>query len=369
MVASAAACAERVRTPAIGLTYSWGDPALEAFFQSEIDRTRPADGDSIRLVGSIEGGWRTYAASALAAEVQRASILSADPEVVAVVGPGGSREALQVAPIYAREKLPDLVPTATSRLLSTAGAYTFVLAPDDSVQGDFLAAFADTALGVRRLAIFYVPDEYGIGLAAGTAVSAGARGLALLDRTPIRLLQDCGSAAERTHYDDIAAQLARRGTPDAVVIAARTVEAACLTRALRSRWPHVDILGGDGIYPDASFFVRAGAAAEGVHLVAFWHPDLPSEESRAFRARFEQQLGRLPRHGDAVFFDAAMLAATAIRAVGADRQAVTAYFRSLGTARPPYPGVSGPIAFGAASRRALLMTLLARDGSQLVGFR
>lgn len=353
----------------IGFTYNWGDSALEDFVAGEIARTRPAGGIEIRLKSSRTGGWAAYGATPLAAEVQRATILANDPTVVAVVGPGGSREALQVAPVYAKALLTHLVPTATSRLLAGTSGYTLRLAADDSVQGAFIAAYADTALHLRRLAIFYVPDEYGIGLAAGTATDAEARQLTVVDRSPIRLRQDCGRPDDRAHYDGIVDELALHGTPDGAVIAARTVEAACLTRALRDRWPRLHILAGDGVFLEQLFFERAGGHAEGVHLVAFWHPDVPSPASRAFLERFRASQRRTPRHGDAVFLDAAMVVAEAIRTVGADRAAVHAYLTSLGKDRPPYEGVTGRIAFTPSVPHPLLMTRVTGDSSRLVAGR
>lgn len=368
VLAGLSACGDRVRSPAIGFTYNWGDTTLETAVRSELALSA-AGRAATRLVATDSGGWAAYGTTPLTAEVQRATLLAANPEVVVVVGPGGSREALQVAPVYGAAQMPLLIPTATSRLLADAGALTFRLAPDDSVQGEFIAAFADTALQVRELAIFYVPDEYGIGLAAGAASAAAARGLRLLERAPIRLTQDCLDAAGRAHYDGIAAQLARRGAPGGVVIAARTVEAACLARALRARWPAVELLAGDGTYLESLFFLRAGDAAQGTYMVAFWHPDLPSAASRAFRDRFLAQTGRLPRHGDAVFVDAALLADAAIRHGGASRGAVAEYLRALGRSRPPYEGITGPIAFTPTHLRPLLMTRVVGEGSVLVARR
>lgn len=362
-------CEARIRDPAIGFTYNWGDTTLESAIRAELALRAPSGTAPIRLVATVSGGSAAYGTTPLTAEVQRASVLAGNPEIVVVVGPGGSREALQVTPIYGAADMPVLVPTATSRLLASAGPLTFRLAPDDSVQGEFIAAFADTALQVRELAIFYVPDEYGVGLAAGAASAATGRGLSVLERSPIRLTQDCLDADGRAHYDDVVAQLAKRGTPDGVVLAARTVEVACLARALRARWPRVALLAGDGAYLESGFFLRAGAAAQNTYLVAFWHPDLPSAASQAFRDRYVARTGRVPRHGDAMFADAALLAAAAIREGGASRTAVTAYFHSLGRTRPPYEGVTGPVAFTPGHPRPLWMTRVLGDRSTLVATR
>lgn len=364
----AAACRGERAAPAIAFTYNFGDTTLTSFMQAEVDRTRPDGGLPIRVVGGELRGWREIAGTALAAEVQRATELAADPDVIVAVGPGGSREALQVAPVYRAARLADIVPTATSRLLETAGDYTFVVVPNDSLQGTFIGAFADSVLGARRVAIFYVPDEYGIGLGAGTEAALRSRGVALLDRIPMRLTLDCRHGADATaFYADLAAELALRGVPDVVVIAARTVESGCLAKALRARFPGVALIVGDGTYLEGTFFDRAGTAAEGVHLVAFWHPDLPDTASRRFAEAFAARMGRAARHGDAVFYDATMLAATAIREAGPERDAVVAWLRALGRARPSYRGITGEIDFQPTHRHAMLMTRIRGRSSEIVG--
>lgn len=367
--AAAVACGDQTASPAIGFTYNWGDGPLEAFVQSELDRTRPPDGDSIRLIASAIGGWATFGNTPLAAEVRRATILSENRDVLAVVGPGGSREALQVAPIYAAAGVPHLVPTATSRLLKDSPSAMLLLAADDSVQGDFIAAFADSVLGARRLAIFYVPDEYGIGLATGTEHGARRRGATVLAREPVRLTQDCVEGARRAgeaFYDGAIAAVAARGEPDAVVFAVRTVEVACLARAARARWSRAKFLAGDGVYLDPLIFERAPTQAEGLYFVAFWHKDLPGAASQEFVERFTRVVGREPRHGEAIYFDATMIAAAAIRDGNHSRESVAEYVGSLGARRPPYSGVTGSIGFAPGSPRPLHMTQIVGRSTVLV---
>lgn len=369
VLGAAIACGERTASPAIGFTYNWGDGPLAAFVQREIDRTRPPQGDSIRLVAAANGGWRSFGNTPLAAEVRRATILSEHRDVLAVIGPGGSREVLQVAPVYAAAGVPHLVPTATSRLLHESDGAMFLLAADDSVQGDFIAAFADSVLGARRVAIFYVPDEYGIGLAAGTEHGALSRGVTVVAREPVRLRQDCVDATRReadAFYDGAVAAVAARGTPDAVVFAARTIEAACLARAARARWPRARFLAGDGVYLDQTIFERAPTEAEGLYFVAFWHRNLPGTASREFVERFTRTAGREPRHGEAVYVDATMIAVAAIRAGNRSRASVTEYVHSLGTTRPPFEGITGPISFAPGAPRTLHMTQIVGRTSVLV---
>lgn len=366
---SALACGRAPAEPAIGLSYNWAETGLVAFLQSEVDRRGGPDAMRVRVTFGDPQKWLAGASSPLAAEVNRAVGFSDDPSIIVAVGPGGSREALQVAPVYRRAGLAHLVPTATSRALASTADWTLLMAPNDSLQGEFIGAFADTALGARSAAIFYVADEYGIGLAAGTEATLAARKIRLLDRVPVRAGRDCANATDRTSYRLLVDDLARRGEPDVVVTALRSMECACLLRQLRERWPRVRLITGDGAYVDDAFLRRAGPLGDDSYYVAFWHPSLPAAGNAEFIDGFTRATGRAPRHGDVIFYDGVMAAAEAIRAVGPDRRRVWRYLRGLGDDRPAFDGLAGPVAFTPAIRRQLLMTHVGDGELHLVGAR
>lgn len=365
LLATVLGCGDGASDPAIGFTYNWGDVPLENYIQQELD-SAPGAAAPIRLLASSEGGWEALGSSPMAAEVRRATILAENPDVVVVVGPGGSREALQVAPVYAEYGMPVIVPTATSRLLDSSGTHLFRMVPNDSVQGAFIASFADSVLRVRRLSIFHVPDEYGIGLAAGITGEAAQRDMSIVERTAIRLIQPCGDSTGDRYYTELVAALAQRGVPDAVALAVRTQESACFIRALRLRWPALPVIVGDGTYIDEVLFRVGGPATEGMYLVAFWHPDLPSAASQRFIERYTRVAGRAPRHGDAVFTDAVGLAAAAIRDGARSRADLMRYLRELGSVRPPYDGITGPVSFAPGAPRRLYMTQVRGRSSTLL---
>jgi ABC-type branched-subunit amino acid transport system substrate-binding protein len=83
-------------------------------------------------------------------------------------------------------------------------------------------------------------------------------------------------------------------------------------------------------------------------------------------ADFRRIVGRMPRHDDAMFYDAVMVLGHAIRVAGADREAVRRFLADLGHEEPAYLGVTGPITFGPESRRPLLMVQLVRDQTVVV---
>ena len=303
----------------------------------ELERTHAAGGPRIVIRGAtgVDG-------EAPGVEVRRAEALAAMPGVVAVVGHGGSRGSLVAAPIYNAAAIPHIAPTSTSRRLGDVGAWTFVLAPDDSVEGEFIARFANADLGARSVTIFSVTDEYGAGLRDGVARALARRNIRVMDQ----VAYEPGSDLELLVRGTLA-----RGTPDAVVIAGRSEEASALNRLLGRYAPGVPVVAGDGaLTPPMS------AEADSMYVVAFWLPDSTSAPSRRFVEEYTRVTGRGPGATEALTHDALMVVAAGIRAVGPDRVALRDWLASLGRTRPPFQGVSGPIAFGPARAEHLLMT-------------
>ncbi|PYP73740.1 MAG: hypothetical protein DMD41_04525 [Gemmatimonadetes bacterium] len=282
-------------------------------------------------------------------EVERAGRLAALPGMVVVVGHGGSRGSLAAAPVYNQAGIPQIVPSSTSRLLHKAGPWTFMLPPDDSIEGAFMGAFAVERLHVRRASIFYINDEYGAGLRDGIVAALGGRGVRIVDRVSFETQSDMPTLVAATLH---------RGVPDVLLVAGRQRETGAIARLAQRRVPGLRIVAGDGALVLPTLADNAGAAAESVYVVAFWLPDAPDSLSRAFVERFRRVVGRDPQSTDAMSHDALLLAATAIRAVGARRGAVRDYLRALGRSRPAFLGVTGPITFTANRPVRLVMTHL-----------
>jgi ABC-type branched-subunit amino acid transport system substrate-binding protein len=273
----------------------------------------------------------------------QAEVFASDPSVVAVVGPGGSRDALIGASVYNAVGLPQVVPTATSRHLASAGPWTFTMVPNDSVEGDFLARWAVDSAGARRVAVMYVGDEFGIGIRDGVRLGLRQRGIELADAVVI----PAGGCAAQAGGNEIFAMIARamlaRSSLDAVVIAAGLGSGWCMIRQIHALDPRMWLLAADGV----EVGTRApedGFQASRVRGVGFWRRGSDSLTA-LFVARAERFLGHEPTAGQALMYDAFLLLHHAIREVGPDRDAVRRYLHSLGRSRPPWIGVTGLVSF------------------------
>jgi len=292
-----------------------------------------------------------------ASDIAYAEETAAIPGLVAAVGPQSSRATLLVSPIYAEREIPLISATATSDRLHALGPWVFQLAPDNASEGAFMARFIFDRLAARRVTIFYLDaDEYGLDLRDGVVRGLRQRGVTPVDE--VGIIEDSDMPRR------VALSL-RRGTPDVVVVAARTPEAAAIARAVHARLPSVRLVVGDGVPLNAAFLRSAGEAAAAVYAVTWWNPDSPDPLSRAFAARFQEVNRAIPTPAEAMNYDAIMVAAQAVREAGPDRAAVRRYLSELGTARPPYRGVTGPISFAPGRAVNLLMTRVV-DGAVVV---
>jgi branched-chain amino acid transport system substrate-binding protein len=338
-----AGCKREPRVAVIGYAFPlWGTTTVQVA-RDEI-ASWPAGATPIRIVydSIIQGDPPDI-------EVMRAQRLAQTPNLVAVVGHGGSRGSLAAAPIYAAAGIPQIVPTGTSRLLRQAGPWAFLLAPDDSTEGALIGRFTAERLGARRVLLFFTNDEYGVGLRDGVLAELAARDIVVLDKVGVDPSSDIPTLFEAS---------LRRGIPDVIVVAGRHTETGRVARAAFGRVPRLRVVAGDGALLLPALADLAGPAADSIYVVAFWLADAPDSMSRAFIERYRRVAGHDPSPDDPMNHDALMLLAHAVRTVGPDRAAVRGYLESLGGTRPPYRGITGDITFRRARTLPLVMARL-----------
>lgn len=156
-------------------------------------------------------------------EIQRALRLVAR-RPVAVAGHGGSRGSLAAAPVYNAQSILQLVPIGTSRLLRESGRWTIRMAPDDSVEGAFLADFVRDSLRARSVVLFHMSDEYGFGIRRGVEAALAETGVLVTRAQRFDTESDFTTLVEAAF---------RGPDADVAVIAGRSLETAAIVRAVR----------------------------------------------------------------------------------------------------------------------------------------
>jgi branched-chain amino acid transport system substrate-binding protein len=274
----------------------------------------------------------------------------ATPEIVAVVGHVTSGAMAAAAPLYDDGRLAAIATTATSPDLTGISPWVFRVISSDSTNGFDLARFA-AQRGKRRAAILYENDTYGRGLTE--SFRRHFRG-EVVSLDPI-----AGDTRDFEPYVSYYRQLA----PDIVFVAGTEASGMAVLREARRQNLRTTFLGSDGW----TGIVADPGAAEGAYVGAPFSPQDPRPEAQQFVAAFRKKYGRLPDGNAALAYDATMLVARAIDAVGPDRERIREWLAEL-DAENAYPGVTGPIRFrpdGDPVGKALVMTRV-QDGLLLV---
>lgn len=349
-------CVAPPRRAVLGLAYPKGHDRIAELVQALADTMSGSWRHKVEIVRAAlpDSQWGTNWAS----EVAMASELAALPGLAGVVGHGGSRASLLAAPIYNDAGIPQVVPTGTSRRLAAAGPWTFTLAPNDSVEGEFLGQYVAEQLGARKVLLFYTLDEYGGGLRDGAVASLRRRGVVILDAVPVDDKGRCGPGAFGNDYAEAVDAALIAGRPDLVLLATRSGEAACIVSHVHRRDSTISFVAGDGLVTGGEAYRRRMEGIKvRVAVAAFWHAERADLVSRDFVRAYTSRFGEAPTHDDAMVYDALLTMVHAVRSVGPQPRRVRQYLESLGRGRAALVGVTGPVTFPSPADRLVMLTV------------
>ena len=259
----------------------------------------------------------------------------ADPDVVAVIGHLQSYVAVPAAGIYDLSGLVMVSPTATDPELTSQGYRRVFRATFTEREVGRQMADHAAARGYRRVAICYIRNRYGRGLANAFEERGGEIGVAVVARQSY----DPSDQGDALAFAPIVREW-KDLEFDAVFLAGEVPSAAEFVVEARRQGLRAPILGGDAMSSDA--LLAAGAAAEGTTVATVFHPDEPRPEVRRFAAEFRRRYGVAPDAGSALGYDAVRLLVSAMRdAKSTDPEAVA---RALHATRG-WGGVTGAFTF------------------------
>jgi branched-chain amino acid transport system substrate-binding protein len=291
--------------------------------------------------------------------VLMAQLIASDPQVMAVIGHLQSFVTAPAAAIYDLAGLVMIAPTATDPALTSHGyRRVFRATYTDRDTGRQLADFARRRY--HRVAICYVRNTYGRGLANAFEGRANEIGLVIADRQSY----DPGEQISARTFAPLVQEW-KTLELDAIFLAGEVPSAGLFVAQARLEGLALPILGGDAMSAPALMAV-AGAAAEGVVVTSFFHPDEPRPEVQQFRKTFEKRFGHAPDPASAIGYDVVHLLARAMRrARSVAPEQVAKALREM----PPYTGVTGNFEFdaqgAAVGKRPVMMVV--RSGRFVFG--
>lgn len=269
------------------------------------------------------------------------SRIAGDKSVVAVLGHVCSGPHLAAMPMYLKAGIPMITATATSPAISKANknakgeVMAFRTVYLDDYQGRFLAQYAAKALGLKKVAVFYEQNDYGLGLKQAFVEESGKLGLNVV-----------GTEAYAKNVTDFTPQLTKLKAqePDGIFLAGYYQEASLITGQARKLGITATLFGGEGI-DNTDLSRLAGAAADGVLVATPFFPEAGTQAAKDFAAKFKAKYGREAESMSAQAYDAAGILAAAVAAAGPDRAKIRDYLAAMNSPEKAYKGVSGNIYF------------------------
>jgi branched-chain amino acid transport system substrate-binding protein len=344
-------CSTRPEKIVIGVALAEQNHPAVTMAIREINAAGGIRGVPVEAAG-LEWKFRDLAAPA---EILRwAEGFAQNSDLVAVIGHSDSSATLSAAAVYNQQQVPQIITIATSPILTKIGPWTYRLCLSDARQGPALARYAVTQWKKERIAVFYVNDDYGRGVAQqfeeevrrlrGAVVSSVMHRNLLLDDDK-RLIR---STLER---------LIGENRPQLFALFQRPDAARWTIGTIRSIDPSADILGGDSL--GASDFVQEDAELmEGIRVSQFFLPDPKNPRTMKFVQDYRQFAGVDPGYGQAFAYDAVYLIRDAVLGAGFDRQDIKSYLDRLIQDGTVVDGVGGAYRLGPDhdGRRALFLT-------------
>jgi len=249
-----------------------------------------------------------------------------------IIGGMTSSSALAIAPIAEHDKVVLFSPSASAPVLSMAGDYIFRNELSDAYGGVAQAELTWNKLGIKKVAIIFINNDYGVGVKdAFLKTFTGLGG-------DVPVLESFEPDAQ-----DFRAQLTRikQKLPEAIFIIAYK-EAILILRQIKELGIKAKLLSTP-VFEDKEIIEKAGKAAEGVIYVYYggFEPKSMDEHIRKFVEAFRIKYNRDPGYYGALGYDAMNIVLLAIEKAGIQSVDIKNGLYQI----KDFPGVTGKTTF------------------------
>lgn len=264
--------------------------------------------EEINGAGGVLGGRKVKLvlkddASSLSTGRLVAQELADNAEVAAVIGHLNTYITAPASQIYERAGLLMVTPGASGqKLTEQASTLVFRTLPGNRDQGRQIGDYA-ARQGYKRVAIYYVKNDYGVDLANYFEHRAHELGIAIADRRSYNMAGDNHAALLK--------EWASFMKTDAVFLAGSLPESAQIVREARAAGLTIPIFGGAGL-DSPELIKRGGASVEGIVVFSLFNAGDPRPEVAAFAQRYQKRYGVLPDSTAAQGYDTMKLIAHAM---------------------------------------------------------
>ncbi|MFQ5565313.1 MAG: ABC transporter substrate-binding protein [Paracoccaceae bacterium] len=231
--------------------------------------------------------------------------------VVAGISGSYSGATRAAATIYQEDATPYISAYAVHPDITRAGDYVFRTSFMGEVQGRAGAKLIGGMMGLKRVVVITLNNDFGKSLATGFKEQAANFG--------IEIVAEYEYSIKDREFGPIVSKV-RADAPDAIYASGYFFTAGPLVRQLRAAGIEAPVIGQEG-YDTQKFIEIAGPAAEGVIITTSLDRDSTDPVTRSFIEGFEAKAGYPADMVGASAHTAVLVMAEALRAAGAGDKA------------------------------------------------
>lgn len=244
----------------------------------------------------------------------------ADPRIVIELGDFSSPASMAASPIYQRAGLVQLGFTNSHPDFTKGGDFIWSPSVSQADQQPLLAELAAKKLGLKRIAVLHLNTDWGRTSKDVFVKAAGERGAQVVIAE--------GYLADEKDFRSTLVRV-RDAKPDGIVLISYYADGALIAGQLQATGIKLPTVAVGSVY-SPKFLELGGAAVEGIVSNTSFFPAEARPEVQSFVSRFKAKHGREPDAFNAYAYDAAIIAATAIRTAGStERKAIRDAFYKL----------------------------------------
>lgn len=251
--------------------------------------------------------------------------------VPAVIGAMASSVTLATAPVAEENAVVIISPASSAPNLSGIGDFFFRNCVSDDYEGRVMAEYAKDSLGLMKVAILFVNNDYGRGVENVFSTDFINKGGEVVVSESFE--QDANDF--RTQIVKIKAV-----NPDAIYLIGYAEMLQALKQMKENRMSY-QILS-TVMFDDPDLIAKAGNTAEGVIFTSWaYDPESQEEHVRQFVEKYTKAYGGAPEVFAAQSYDAMMILAEALKAKNYTGDEIRQYLDNI----ERFPGVSGETTF------------------------
>jgi len=248
------------------------------------------NGENYEVIYLIEDN-ESKAESSVAA----ATRLIVDEEVVAIIGPQSSKQAVPTGQVANDRETPMISPWSTNPNTTLDRPWVFRVAFLDPFQGPVVAGFAQKEFGAETAAVIYdIASDYPKGLAENFRDAAEADGIEIV-----------GFESFTTGDTDFSSQLTNiiQNNPDIIFTPQYYNEVPLIVQQARELGYEGPIVGSDS-WGTPDLLDLCGDACNGLFFSTHYAPDIATEVAQTFITAYEEEYGAKPDDVAALTYDA-----------------------------------------------------------------